>query len=606
MQVSSEVHRITSLGVDAVICTSGCISAYQQAARCVRNAGTIICIGVNPENLPVSPLDMVRRGLRLVGSAVGTRAEMQELFQLAVRGEVKPLVTVAPFSQIDSMARELEGGRVMGRIVMPIPHSSIDPLWLIDKQEALRLYDVYGEEIGISYPFLPVQALVDKAHTLYDAMEAGSRNGFAFSSLPGPTVIDGDDLDILRLAMSTALTIETSAGDDNGQDLAPDITQAIHAFLSGDGLQAWRLIGIPARWCLELGLHQATTYSTKFKQASEMKMAIGLFWSIHTLDRRWSFGAGLPFVIQSNDIDLNLPMLDSEVPYHQAMVAYNRIGAKVWATLCNSSSTASTDEVDFLHYSVDRRSLHRLRILLYLRACQMRILLHQSVLHSVSRFTADASQVRLLVNIAKDMIQTLDNLNKTTDIYQTQQVCFNHFLISALGVVFLAVALEPAVYRGVVHSEFNMALDLVRGFSTRSYVSPRLWRMIRGLRQAGVRLGITNQQLEEGIMVQQPPNTAHADGIPSPPLLASPESQSGPSLAGEAWLGGEMAGDRGDGFMMPLSGLQMTLTLNDLLAAMESENGSWEDLGPGGEALEGVQDKDIEGSFDHRGGFSKD
>ncbi|KAM5358557.1 hypothetical protein ACJZ2D_015171 [Fusarium nematophilum] len=492
--------------------------------------------------------------------------------------------------------------------------SSIDPLWLIDKQEALRLYDVYGEEIGISYPFLPVQALVDKAHTLYDAMEAGSRNGFAFSSLPGPTVIDGDDLDILRLAMSTALTIETSGTSVLGNALFAKAQETTTGKIwHPTSLKSIALYthGHP-RFPLRRWLAGVAAHRDPCALASEMKMAIGLFWSIHTLDRRWSFGAGLPFVIQSNDIDLNLPMLDSEVPYHQAMVAYNRIGAKVWATLCNSSSTASTDEVDFLHYSVDRRY----------REVPPEMKLEQDNATSPPRKEPPpaahpaipasvpdedpAAPVGAALGVALHRRRLPDNLNKTTDIYQTQQVCFNHFLISALGVVFLAVALEPAVYRGVVHSEFNMALDLVRGFSTRSYVSPRLWRMIRGLRQAGVRLGITNQQLEEGIMVQQPPNTAHADGIPSPPLLASPESQSGPSLAGEAWLGGEMAGDRGDGFMMPLSGLQMTLTLNDLLAAMESENGSWEDLGPGGEALEGVQDKDIEGSFDHRGGFSKD
>ncbi|EWZ81154.1 hypothetical protein FOWG_14729 [Fusarium oxysporum f. sp. lycopersici MN25] len=119
--VPGEVTRLTSLGVHGVICTAGSITAYQQAAQCVRNAGTIVCIGVNPQNLPISPLDMVRRGLRLIGSAVGTLPEMQELFQLATRGEVKPLITLVPFGQIDAMAKELEKGQVDGRIVMEMP-----------------------------------------------------------------------------------------------------------------------------------------------------------------------------------------------------------------------------------------------------------------------------------------------------------------------------------------------------------------------------------------------------------------------------------------------------------------------------------------------------
>ncbi|EMT70403.1 Alcohol dehydrogenase [Fusarium odoratissimum] len=126
--VPAEVKRLTSLGVHGVICTAGSIAAYQQAAHCVRNAGTIVCIGVNPQNLPISPLDMVR--LRLIGSAVGTLPEMQELFQLAARGEVKPLITVVPIDQINIMAKKLEKGQVNGRIVWK-SHSKYQNTYLV-------------------------------------------------------------------------------------------------------------------------------------------------------------------------------------------------------------------------------------------------------------------------------------------------------------------------------------------------------------------------------------------------------------------------------------------------------------------------------------------
>ncbi|KAF5257248.1 hypothetical protein FOXYS1_12243 [Fusarium oxysporum] len=478
--------------------------------------------------------------------------------------------------------------------------STIDPLWLIDKQEALRLCHVYEEEIGNSYPFLTLSGLVENVHKLYDAMEAGSRSGFAFVSLPGPPLITADEIDILRLALSSAMTIETSGSSGLGKALF-----AIHSFLSGDDLQAWRLIGIPARSCLELGLHQATTYTTMFKEPLERKMAIRLFWSVHTLDRRWSFGAGLPFIIQSNDIDSNIPWPDDEVPYLHAMVAYNRIGAKVWATLYNAGSTTSNvprDEIEFLHYSVERwykeiplilklpedgapalgRGHHRLQILLYLRACQMKILLHQSALHAIPRPARDTSQVQMLVSIAKDMIQKLHHLNQTTDIYQTQQVCFNHFLISALGVIFLAVALEPAVYRDTVRQEFNTALDLVRGFSKRSYVSRRLWKMIRGLQQAGVRLGISAPH-QDGHTAQATPQATPGQigRVPSPLILATPNPSRESPQASEAWLNNGIMADRAGGFGI-LDGMEMTVSLDDFLTAAENDNGLWgTSLSPG-------------------------
>ncbi|KAH7163731.1 hypothetical protein DER46DRAFT_532342 [Fusarium sp. MPI-SDFR-AT-0072] len=504
--------------------------------------------------------------------------------------------------------------------------STIDPLWLIDKQEALRLCHVYEEEIGNSYPFLTLSGLVENAHKLYDAMEAGSRSGFAFASLPGPPLITADEIDILRLALSSALTIETSGSSGLGNALfakaqerisnkiweSPSLDSislftlmAIHSFLSGDDLQAWRLIGIPARSCLELGLHQATTYTTMFKGPFERKMAIRMFWSVHTLDRRWSFGAGLPFIIQSNDIDSNIPWPDDEVPYLHAMVAYNRIGAKVWVTLYNAGSTASNvprDEIEFLHYSVERwykeiptilklpedgapvlgRGHHRLQILLYLRACQMKILLHQSALHAIPRPARDTSQVQMLVSIAKDMIQKLRHLNQTTDIYQTQQVCFNHFLISALGVIFLAVALEPAVYRDSVRQEFNIALDLVRGFSKRSYVSRRLWKMIRGLQQAGVRLGISAPNQEGHTAQATPQATPRQRGrMPSPLIPATPNPARESPQASEAWLNNGIMADRAGGFGI-LDGMEMTLSLDDFLTAAENDDGLWgTSLSPG-------------------------
>lgn len=92
--------------------------------------------------------------------------------------------------------------------------SDVDPLWLLDKQEALRLVHAYDEEIGTSYPFLILDELVDRTHRLYDAMEIGSINGFPMSTVPGPAVIETNDLNILRMAISNALTIQTGGSSD--------------------------------------------------------------------------------------------------------------------------------------------------------------------------------------------------------------------------------------------------------------------------------------------------------------------------------------------------------------------------------------------------------
>lgn len=136
------------------------------------------------------------------------------------------------------------------------------------------------------------------------------------------------------------------------------------------------------------------------------------------------------------------------------------------------------------------RSIHRFRVLLYLRANQMRILIYRPVLHTTSSIMEDVTAAQTVVDVAKDTINVLTHTNQTTDIYRSHQVMFNYFLISALAVLLLAVSHAPAHFSECCRDEFYMALELVRGLSANSYVSKRLWRTIRILKEVGPKLGL--------------------------------------------------------------------------------------------------------------------
>ena len=204
------------------------------------------------------------------------------------------------------------------------------------------------------------------------------------------------------------------------------------------------------------------------------------------------------------------------------MIAYSRIGSKVWRSVVGFDGTANDvkkDEIGYLDYQVlqwhkcipdslaffdpatgeeaesSSRAIRRLRILIYLRANQMRILIYRPVLHSATSIMENRGCAQTVVDVAKDTIRVLTHLNQTSDIYRTQQVCFNYFLVSALAVLFLAVAHAPADFNRQVRDEFYMALDLVKGFSTKSYISKRLWNTIRGLKEVGPRLGLPSRPL---------------------------------------------------------------------------------------------------------------
>ena len=289
---------------------------------------------------------------------------------------------------------------------------------------------------------------------------------------------------------------------------------------------AWRIIGLSARLCIELGLHRRETYEA-MQDEGERAETVCLFWAIYVLDRRWSFGTGMPFALQDQDIDQMLPKPEDRSPYLSAMIQYSAIGAKVWRSVISTTTSGSvapinTEEMGYLDYQIIQwhrnipaqlryehpsqsgplstpvgpapsRAGYRLRILLYLRANQMRILIYRPVLHSATDIVQHRDQAQTVVDVAKDTIRVLTHINQTSDLYRTQQVLFNAFLTSALAVLFLAVAHTPAEFAENVREEFYMALDLVRGFSKGSWISKRLWRTIRVLKEVGPKLGLISK-----------------------------------------------------------------------------------------------------------------
>ena len=62
-----------------------------------------------------------------------------------------------------------------------------------------------------------------------------------------------------------------------------------------------------ARSCYEMGLHRTESLHRAFPAPEDYKAAVRTFWIVYSLDRRWSFGTGMPFAMQDSDIDSSLP-----------------------------------------------------------------------------------------------------------------------------------------------------------------------------------------------------------------------------------------------------------------------------------------------------------
>lgn len=429
-------------------------------------------------------------------------------------------------------------------------HATKDPIWSVSQDEALRLCRVWEDEMGLMYPILDINKVIAHVQKLYRFMEAAHRTGLMQQGMPGADSIEDEDTNILKMVLAISMTVEASGRSDLGRRMFEYVQPAIDNLLLGSvgvkGIRlliltamyefhrdnegtAWRITGHSARLCVELGLHRRETYEA-MQEESERAETILLFWAIYVLDRRWSFGTGMPFAIQDQDIDPMLPKPEDRSAYLGAMIQYCTIGAKVWRSVVSSTSASTsapinTEDMGYLDYQVIQwhrnipvqlrfehpsqtgrlttpigpppsRAGHRLRILLYLRANQMRILIYRPVLHSATSIMQHRDHAQTVVDVAKDSIRVLTHINQTSDLYRTQQVLFNAFLTSALAVLFLAVAHTPAEFGESVREEFYMALELVRGFSKGSWVSKRLWKTVRVLKEVGPKLGLASKENE--------------------------------------------------------------------------------------------------------------
>ena len=88
---------------------------------------------------------------------------------------------------------------------------------------------------------------------------------------------------------------------------AEDDPQAEFNFQQDEEVQASRILNLATRQCVEIGLHRRHTLLEAFPNPEDRSWALKLFWSIYMLDRRWSFGTGMPFALQDADIDPQLP-----------------------------------------------------------------------------------------------------------------------------------------------------------------------------------------------------------------------------------------------------------------------------------------------------------
>lgn len=231
------------------------------------------------------------------------------------------------------------------RIAPDAPQTRSDKLAELGRENLLQIVTIYEEEVGMSYPVVDLQPLRN-----YIAVEYGQLRAERRLQVPQPTTptdVKYRYEELLTAIIAIVMVLQAGGQSDVGarriEEIAmavrhrtacenPDVHdvillilvvsivplvaaewiidisfQAFFYFHSDREVLAWRTTGAVVRMLQELGFHRTETLKARYPTSNELRQGVRLFWSVYSVERRFSFGSGLPFALQDADIDHDLP-----------------------------------------------------------------------------------------------------------------------------------------------------------------------------------------------------------------------------------------------------------------------------------------------------------
>ncbi|MBA2953709.1 alcohol dehydrogenase AdhP [Nocardioides sp. MAH-18] len=120
-RTTDPVAAIEALGgADVAVVLAVIPSVFEQAFAALRRGGRLVCVGLPPEtdgpmSLPIFPT--VLKGISVIGSIVGTRQDLAEVFELHARGRTRVVAETRKLDEVNGAIDDVLGGRAPARIV---------------------------------------------------------------------------------------------------------------------------------------------------------------------------------------------------------------------------------------------------------------------------------------------------------------------------------------------------------------------------------------------------------------------------------------------------------------------------------------------------------
>ena len=113
------VEAIQKLGgADQAIALAVSPKSFEQAYGSLRRGGTLVFVALPADNEVTLPIfETVLNGITVVGSIVGTRADLRDVFDLHAAGKTHVTREVRPLADVNRAIEDVEHGHVTARVV---------------------------------------------------------------------------------------------------------------------------------------------------------------------------------------------------------------------------------------------------------------------------------------------------------------------------------------------------------------------------------------------------------------------------------------------------------------------------------------------------------
>jgi alcohol dehydrogenase len=107
-------------GARVVLATAANSAAMAATVGGLAPEGELVVVGVTPENLPISPLELITPGLSVTGHPSGTARDVEETMLFAVQTGVRAVVQERPLAEAAEAYEAMDTGKARYRMVLTI------------------------------------------------------------------------------------------------------------------------------------------------------------------------------------------------------------------------------------------------------------------------------------------------------------------------------------------------------------------------------------------------------------------------------------------------------------------------------------------------------